>query len=406
MSLEHRLIWTWDHSMDWAPLANGLQEFGCFNPYFRTEADFLQDYKRAIDFFAPLGFTGIIVYGLFRDCHGGVPAAQEICRYARRKGISIIAGIGINAYGGIYWEGNHEFNLPHWLQENPKLAASGPCSNPYLRMACPSKPENLAWHMRAIKWLCETVDIGGINFESGDYGLCQCSQCKKRYGVGHWSVGHMTEFFNPLIEQATKVRPDILSICECYFDHVHDAEHYRPLKDLPSDVILQFCINHEYLPRFLGEMTPQKVAELPPQRKVIRTHIGSQWNGERHALVARDWARLASKTAQIGMDGITIFGEVGPRKTVHEINYHSAAAFAAQPSLKWNQFVSDRLGPMLGSADLAGKYLHILGKARATPQDVRLVKSAMSKSGQDAFQRWMWLCDLLYRRLDEQRGLR
>src|ERR1035437_5073220 len=91
MSLSYRFLWTWDHSMDWSPLADGLQEKGCSNRYYRKPKEFLDDYKRAIDFFSPLGFDGITIYGLFRDCHGGVDAAKELCRYARRKKMIIIA---------------------------------------------------------------------------------------------------------------------------------------------------------------------------------------------------------------------------------------------------------------------------------------------------------------------------
>lgn len=401
--LTHRFLWTWDHSMDWAPLADGLQEWGCFNDYTRKPEDFLEDYKRAIDFFGPLGFTGIIVYGLFRDAHGGVDAAKELCRYARRKGTKIIAGVGINAYGGIYWEGKHEFNLPHWLEEHPELAAVGASSVPLLRMACPSKKENAEWHRRAIQWLCETVDIGGINFESGDYGLCRCEACQERFGRDYFSVGHMSEFIGPLIEQATRSRPGILSICECYFDRLHDAQHYAPLKDLPPQTMLQFCINKDYLPRFL-ELDRANIAALGTHRKILRTHIGTQWSGERQALVAKDFARIATHAAETGMDGTTIFGEVTDRKTVHEINYLSAARFADNPRLSWKEFVSDTLGPLLGGATLAEKYMRILAKSGATPGDLRFVKSVLGKCRPNAHRRWMWLCELLYRRIDHQDG--
>ncbi len=401
--LAHRFLWTWDHSMDWAPLACGLQEMGCSNDYWRRPEDFIEDYKRAIDFFGSLGFNGIVVYGLFRDCHGGVDAAKEICRYARSKGTTIIAGVGINAYGGIYWDGKHEFNLGNWLEKHPELAAVGGNSTPSLRMACPSKPENAKWHLRAIQWLCENVEIGGINFESGDYGLCRCEACQKHFGREYFSVGHMTEFFTPLIERATKTRPGIFSICECYFDRMHDAGHYAPLKDLPPQAMLQFCINHEYLPKFL-ELGREEITAVGPHRKLLRTHIGTQWNGERHSLVARDFARIAAHAAETGMAGTTIFGEVTDRKTVHEINYLSAARFADNPKLNWKEFVSDTLGPLFGGAALAEKYLRILAKSTATPGDLRFVKSVLGKCDPNGHRRWMWLCELLCRRLDHQRG--
>ena len=95
--------------MDWVPLAEGIQEWGASNPYCKRAEDFLGDYKRLIDFFSPLGFTGVIMYGFLRDGHGGIEAAQEICRYAREKGMSVLPGIGINAYGGIEHGWRHHF---------------------------------------------------------------------------------------------------------------------------------------------------------------------------------------------------------------------------------------------------------------------------------------------------------
>jgi len=48
--LKYRFFWTWDHSMDWTPLAQGIQEFGASNPYYKRPEDFIQDYQNAIDF--------------------------------------------------------------------------------------------------------------------------------------------------------------------------------------------------------------------------------------------------------------------------------------------------------------------------------------------------------------------
>ena len=407
MELPYRFIWTWDHSMDWSPLADGLQEFGCSSPYYRTPATFLDDYKRAIDYFSDLGFTGITIYGLLRDCHGGVKAANELCKYARKKKMYVIAGVGINAYGGIYWDGKHEFNLPTWLEKNPKFASNRPYTHRFERTACPSKKENAAWHKRAIRWLCENVDIGGINFESGDYGQCSCAQCRKRFGEDFWSVQQMADTFLPLIEEATRVRPDVLPICECYFDRVHDAAFYEPLKVLPPETILQFCINRVYIQEFLETMTAEKAAALPPHRKVIRTHIGSQWNdiaqkmpGERHRFVARDFAAIAAKTAQIGMDGIGIFGEVTANKTLHELNYLAAAAFADDPALTWQRFVKETLAPLLGGKALAAKYLQLIEKPTASLRDLKFAKSVLIDAPPGIDRRWLWLCDLLYRRMN------
>ena len=66
---------------------------------------------------------GVTIYGFLRDNHGGVEAAQELCRYATERGVRILPGVGINAYGGIYWEGDHKYNLTTWLRQHPELRA-------------------------------------------------------------------------------------------------------------------------------------------------------------------------------------------------------------------------------------------------------------------------------------------
>src|SRR4029079_6562753 len=124
-----------------------------------------------IDFMSLNRISGVTIYGFLRDSHGGIEAAQEICRYANERGVRILPGIGINSYGGIYWEGNHRYNLSNWLQQNPTLRAKFDPLNVfelpqcdklhipkthYLDAACPSKLENHNYHVEAIQGLTET----------------------------------------------------------------------------------------------------------------------------------------------------------------------------------------------------------------------------------------------------------
>lgn len=398
--LKYRFFWTWDHSMDWTPLAQGIQESGASNPYYKRPPDFIQDYKNIIDFSAAHNFTGIIVYGFLRDCHGGIESAKEICQYGRQKNVLIIPGIGVNSYGGVYWDGNHEFNLFNWVKRHPEIEAVGEVhpnqQNRFGHMLCPSKKENREWMKDAVRWLCETFDIGGINFETGDYGLCKCEQCQTRSNrTAGWSVDDIAEQLPPLIEEGEKAIPDFLPICECYFDNILDTDSFTPLQALPDSAILQFCINTPYWPRFQKEMDSQKLAQLPRHPKILRTHMGSQWNGQRHAFVAREFAQMTKKAAEIGMDGITIFGEVSYLKTVHEINYLSVADFADNPGLTWDEFMHQKLSPLLGSKELALKYIELLEKKEIEQGDLETAKSILSIVKGPVYRRWLWLLELL-----------
>ncbi len=194
--LLYRTFWTWDHSTNWELSQVGQQEIGVFNPYGKPPGGFLADYRRLVDFCSRNRIAAIVIYGFLRDSHGGVEAAQELCRYANERGVRIIPGIAIGAYGGVYWEGDHPYNLATWLRKNPQFAAtmekgvgfqladlSFPLNFPrsdYTMSACPSAPETMDWMEEGVGWLAETFDIGGINIESGDYGVCGCERCVAR----------------------------------------------------------------------------------------------------------------------------------------------------------------------------------------------------------------------------------
>ena len=122
--LAYRTFWTWDHSTNWELSQIGQQEIGVFNPYQKPPGGFLADYRRLVDFCSRNRIAAVVIYGFLRDTHGGIPAAQELCRYANERGVRIIPGIAIGAYGGVYWEGEHRYNLATWLKQNPQHAAT------------------------------------------------------------------------------------------------------------------------------------------------------------------------------------------------------------------------------------------------------------------------------------------
>ena len=399
--LPHRFFWTWDHSMDWDPRGLGRQVYGASNPYYKPPDSFLEDYCRAVDFCSAQGYTGVIVYGFLRDSHGGIESAQELCRYGAQRGVRIIPGIGVNSYAGIYWEGEHEFNLPTWLDKHPELEAVSERSarKRCLRMACPSRPENLEWHKRAVTWLAETFEIGGINFETGDYGICKCDLCRRASGRdGYFSAHDMAHLLPPLVEAAAEARPGLLCICECYFDNVLDAEQTAPLCDLPDDVILQFCINREFWPRLKEEISPEAIARLPPHEKVLRTHMGTQWNRERDVLVARTFIELARIAAANGLDGVTVFGEAPAQSAVNEINYLGLVRACDNPALSWEGFVSEHLGPLLGGPELATEFVYLLEAEGSACGALARAKDALKRVDEPAYGRWLWLVQQLRNR--------
>ena len=170
--LPYRIFWTWDHSTNWELSQIGQQEIGVFNPFQKPPRGFLDDYRRLVDWCSRNRIPAVTIFGFLRNSHGGIAAAQELARYGRERGVRIMPGIAIGAYGGVYWEGDHPFNLATWLKKHPQFSAqlekgvgfqlqdlafplNFPASD-YTLTACPSAPETMDWMTDAVSWLAET----------------------------------------------------------------------------------------------------------------------------------------------------------------------------------------------------------------------------------------------------------
>lgn len=418
-ALPYRTLWTWDHSTNWHLDQIGMQEIGAMNVYAKRADGFLADYCRLVDFMSDQRIGAVVVYGLLRDDHGGVEAADQLCRYASERGVRIIAGIGVNAYGGVYWEGDHPYNLATWLRRNPHLAAqlARPVGfeiadyghlpfprNDYAMTACPSRPENAAFNEEAVAWLTETLPIGGINFETGDYGVCECDDCRRRRTAdSSWSLADMAKLYPRLFEAARSRRDDLWLYCEVYWDNILDLQAQRPLAALPDDPIYQYCINRSYWPRVQRELDPAHVAAMPHTRNVLRTHMGTQWNQERYAFIGQDFAAMATLAHASGLQGVTIFGEVSEYSVPNELNYLAFARFSENPNLSWDGFLADEVAPRLGGLAAASWFLEVI--SRLDTADVRQLQRWRDEARDignghpgEAARRWLWLEERMSRR--------
>ena len=237
----------------------------------------------------------------------------------------IMPGIAIGAYGGVYWEGDHPFNLATWLKKHPQFSAqlergvgfqlqdlafplNFPASD-YTMTACPSAPETMDWMTEAVSWLAETFDIGGVNIESGDYGVCGCARCRARrandaeaarrsdtYG-NSWSHTDMASNFPRLYAAAKATKPDLWMYCEMQWDNLLDPVASEAQKRLPRGGIYQHTANKSFWAKLRTRLKRDYVEALPTQPNVLRCQFACQWNGdertERYALNARTFADMA-----------------------------------------------------------------------------------------------------------------
>ncbi len=436
--LPYRTFWTWDHSTNWELSQIGQQEIGVFNPYGKPPGGFLADYRRLVDFCSRNRIAAIVIYGFLRDSHGGIEAAQELCRYANERGVRIVPGIAIGAYGGVYWEGDHPYNLATWLRKNPQFAAtmekgvgfqladlSFPLNFPrsdYTMTACPSAPETMAWMEEAVSWLAETFEIGGINIESGDYGVCGCARCVARRNNAaeakrrmsdtgdSWSQTDMAENFPRLYRAAKAKRPDLWIYCEMQWDNLLDPVAHEAQRKLPKGGIYQHTANRTFWGKLKKELTRDFVEALPTRPNVLRCQFACQWNGdertERYAFNARTFAEMAQVAHQAGMEGLTVWGEPSAYHASVELSYLAFARFSYEPTLTWEQFLDEDVAPLLGGRAAADRFVAIaeeidahqtLPVKRLTALRAEALRHSGNNDGEIA-RRWLTLGEQIARR--------
>ncbi len=434
--LTYRTFWTWDHSTNWELSQIGQQEIGVFNPYGKPPGGFLRDYKRCVDFCSRNRIAAIVIYGFLRDPHGGVEAAQDLCRYANERGVRILPGIAIGSYGGVYWEGENKYNLATWLAQNPQHAATlekgvgfqiadlaFPLNFPksdYTLSACPSAPETMDWMAEGVAWLTETFDIGGINIEAGDYGVCGCARCVARRGNeaeaarrlddhgDSWSHTDMADNFPRLFQTARDIKPDLWIYSEIQWDNLLDPVAQAAQTRLPRGGIYQHTTNRSYWRRIEAELTRDYVEALPMQPNVLRCQFACQWNGdersERYALNARVFGDMAGLCHRTGMSGLTIWGEPSPYHATVELSYLAFARFSWEPGLDWETFLSRDAAPLLGGTDAAREFIDIAEELDANQRldadrlHALARRASRHRADTEAGRRWLGLEDQIARR--------
>jgi len=130
--------------------------------------------------------------------------------------------------------------------------------------------------------------------------------------------------------------------------------------------------------------------------------MGSQWQMERHELVAKRYAEMMRLVYTVGMKGATIFGEPSAFHTVNEINYLAFARFGYDATITWESFVANDLGEILGGADAAWQYLTLLTTSNNMNElhhAVGVARELASVVSGEVYRRWVWLQNYLLQKL-------
>jgi hypothetical protein len=394
----YRWFWNWDNRMDWGGagervtvMARGDQ---ASKPTKSAEA-FLVDGRRCLDFMADHKFNGLILWGFLRDSHGGVAASQDLCRYAARRGVRILPGVGTSGYGGYYYQGKHEFNSNTWLAQHPELRAIDKQGKPY-NAPCPSKKANQDWLDRGARWLFDTFQIGGVNLEMGDFFVCYCDDCRRARAA------------------IDSREPDY------YKDMaVSHQVTLRTMRQLAPDAWLSYATYTGYTAAMMGK--PPKFLGMIPDDAICQwtlTHMARKWDAAlrpmaKHNVGYLHWCNASTKTqddfylAEVqricrqavaaGFEGLDTYGELSAEQPNAEIFYLAWEAFLWDPEMTVRQFVQERLGRLYGGPKPAAVLLEILPLVRSAAlrkngencrTALKLAEQARQQASPDGRGRW------------------
>ncbi len=423
--IPHRFFWTWDHSTNWCMNILGSQTCGVGNPYLKNPEMFEYDYMRAIDWCAEHRIDGIGIAGMLRDRHGGVESARKVCAYAREKGVLVYIIAGLFAYGGIYYEGDHKYSLNKFFEKNPECIGVNADGSPVIKhcpgrggsnveaQGCASNPLLKEFILESLDWLFKEIpELGGIQMESSDTGICQCAKCKSRRSgksdEQYISVEDMAAIYPDASDTILKRDKDALVICVPYhhyledvckiFDDENPSADLKKLFDMPESTFWQWRFDTAYRDGYWKNADPV----MKPMQKfhhIMRSHAGTQWWGGRNTLSVEKIRNQCMLSHRAGLDAVSIFGETSPFHTNAEFNYLAMEYFADNPENSTKNFIDDMMAPRLGGIDNADAYyemaqLHI--EIEKIPNAVdSIAKIAAAQTDFDVRRRWQYLGNFL-----------
>lgn len=428
--ISHRIFWTWDHSTNWTLNAMGEQNSGVQNAYTKMPYVFELDYRRVIDWCAAHGMQGVGIVGLLRDRHDGVKAARRLCAHAREKGVRIYLIAGLFAYGGIYYEGKSEWSLHEMLKKHPEwigkkkdgsplfVELRGPVGSRNEPQGCPSNPELRKYVLDSLDWLFKTIpELGGIQMEAGDNGVCQCEKCRARraHGTqegGKISIEDMALIYPDAGEVIRSRSKDAWVICESYHHFTEEGPkaifradssdpNVQKLLSMPESTIWQWKCDPQITGKLPWTEEDRMLPALRKFRHIMRAHTGSQWKpGGRHTFGVELIRRQCRLSYMSGIDCVSMFGENSPFYANSEFNYLALTYFAEHPLATLDHFVRDEMAPRLGGWEAACRWTELCDvrfKSKKIPAAVDEILKISSGLGHDleARRRWVQLASWL-----------
>lgn len=422
-----RFFWNWDHSTEWALNRAGAQTLGASNHYGRTPETFVEDFSKMVKWCGKHSVDGVVVWGLLRDMHGGVESVKKICDAAHANNVKVLCGVGLNCYGGVYYEGESPYSLEKHLQAHPELVGVneagykmaynfGILGPKITTHACPSRKENQDFMSESLSWLFKNVPIDGVQMETGDTGVCKCKLCTERRANPECGISwdDMALMYPMAGKSIRTEKPDAWIICETYAhpEPYSDKEKQQGfgtgkpswadkcMEQFPEGTFVQWAGDAFFKPQSARKWTDTGMVTDKRHRHIMRAHFGTYWGGIRGEVSVEYIADMFQQSMAHGIEAISLFGEVSPFNTGAELNYLALQNFGSTANSKADidLFLKEVAAPLLGGEEAARDYLKY-GRLRwepaRIPDALKDIKSRCTSLSPDATRRWTWLANFL-----------
>ena len=423
--IAHRFFWTWDHCTNWCVNTPGEQNCGVANGYLKNADMFFKDYARAADFCSEHKIGAIGIAGLLRDRHGGVEEARRLCSYALEKDVGIYIIAGLFSYGGIYYEGDHKYSLERFFEKNPQCIAKNPDQTPMIKPVqgrggdksyaggCASDPLLKEFVLESLDFLFKEIpELGGIQMESSDTGICHCPKCLARRGPFNpkepISIPDMAAIYPDAAEAVLKRKSDAMIICvpyhhyldeECrYFDSETPSPELARLLSMPQSTFWQWRCDRRLRDKSWA-LGAKPLPSMQKFRHIMRSHSGTQWWGGRNTLAVDKIREQCALSFAAGLDAVSIFGETSNYHVNAEFNYLALEYFSDHPTYTTAQFIGDVMAPRLGGLSKAERYYEMATLYRShekIPAAIKeIAKISADESDYEILRRWQYLSTFL-----------
>ena len=392
--MKYRWFWNWDNRSNWDMIdhdavygpVKDLPETESVRPWLKRSDAYLKNMMLVIDYMSEHKLNGLIIWGFLRDGHGGIQAAQAVCRYANERGVKIIPGVGIDRhYGGFFHEGNHEFNLETRARQHPALRSVDKKGAFEPRTLCLELPENRDWIRRGFRWLYSNFSIGGVNIEFAEHSTCYNAAC---VAARSRQPGNETDFAKDLaritpfvMNEIHAVAPTTAASYVIYGGFTREMQANLPehVRAVPESTICQWTLT-KMLASLLSPPDVSRNSESgqaarpdpwpeglrPPGRNYIGyLHWNAFYAKNQKGFFVDAYRDAARKAFRHGFQGLDTYGEESAEFSNTELSYLAFSEFAYNPTMTGEEFLRKRIAPLYGGVEAGRLVLEIAHRVGA-----------------------------------------